>query len=62
MLVLTDYGCISTTIQKKIARAKLSSPLSQVLETYDFGNFEKFELNNLIYHQLHSHMYHVCRN
>ena len=42
---------------------QLSSPLSQVLKTHDFGNLENCELNTeiiLIYHQLHSPMYHVC--
>ena len=44
---------------------QLSSPLSQVPKTYDFGNFDNCGLNSeiiLIYHQLHSHLYHVCRN
>ena len=44
---------------------QLSSQLSQVLKTYDFGNFENCELNidiTLIYPHLHPPMYHVCRN
>ena len=50
---------------KQQTQEQLSSPLSQVLNTYDFGNFENCELNAeiiLIYHQLHSHLYHVCGN
>ena len=50
---------------KQQTQEQLSSPLSQVLKPYDFGNFENYELNTeiiLIYHQLHSHLYHVCRN
>ena len=38
---------------KQITQEQLSSPLSQVLKTHDFGNCEKFELNTeiiLIYH------------
>ena len=44
---------------------QLSSPLSQVLKTYDFGNFENCELNidiTLIYTHLHPLMYHMCGN
>ena len=44
---------------------QLSSPLSQVLKTYNFDNFEKCELNAeiiLIYHQLPFSSHHVCRN
>ena len=40
---------------KQQTQEQLSSPLSQVLKTYDFGNFENCELNTeiiLIYHQL----------
>ena len=50
---------------KQQTQAQLSSPLSQVLKTYDFSNFVNCELNTeiiLIYHQLHSPIYHVCRN
>ena len=50
---------------KQQMKEQLSSPLSQVLKTYDFGNFEKCELNTditLIYPHLHPPMYHVCRN
>ena len=50
---------------KQQTQGQLSSPLSQVLKTYDFGNFENCELNTeiiLTYHQLQSHLYHVCRN
>ena len=50
---------------KQQTQEQLSSPLSQVLKTYDFGNMENCELNteiNLIYPQLHSTMYHMCRN
>ena len=39
----------------KIIQQKQEQPLSQVLKTYDFGNFENCELNTeiiLIYHQL----------
>ena len=42
---------------KQQTQEQLSSPLSQVLRTYDFGNFENCELNTeiiLIYHWLHS--------
>ena len=38
---------------KQQTQEQLSSPLSQVLKTYDFGNFENCELNAemfLIYH------------
>ena len=38
---------------KQQTQEQLSSPLSQVLKTYDFGNFENCELNTeiiLIYH------------
>ena len=38
---------------KQQTQQQLSSPLSQVLKTSDFGNFEKCELNTeivLIYH------------
>ena len=44
---------------------QLSSPLSQVLKTYDFGNVENCELNidiSLIYLCLHPLMYNMCRN
>ena len=44
---------------------QLSASLSQVLRTYDFGNFENCELNidiTLIYPCIHSLMYHECRN
>ena len=42
---------------KQETQEQLSSPLSQVLKTYsyDFGNFENFDLNTeiiWIYHQL----------
>ena len=50
---------------KQQTQEQLSSLLSQVLMTYDFGNFENCELNTeiiLIYHQLHSPLYYVCRN
>ena len=43
---------------------QLSSPLSQVLKTYDFGSFENCELNidiTSIYPCLHPPLYHVCR-
>ena len=33
---------------KQKTQEQLSSPLSQVLKTYDFGNFENCELNNEI--------------
>ena len=38
---------------KQQTQEQLSSPLSQVLKTYDFGDFGNFELDNeifLIYH------------
>ena len=40
---------------KQQTQEQLSSPLSQLLKTYDFGNFENCELKTeiiLIYHQL----------
>ena len=40
---------------KQQTEEQLSSPLCQVLKTYDFGNFENCEINTeiiLIYHQL----------
>ena len=43
---------------------QLSSPLSQVLKTYSYGNCENCELNidiTLIYPCLHPLLYHVCR-
>ena len=55
----------NTAKTKQQTQEQLSSPLSQVLRTYDFGNFENCELNtgtNLIYSHLHPPMYHVCRN
>ena len=50
---------------KQQTQEQLSSPLSQVLKTYDFGNFENCEVNtdiNFIYPYLHPPMYHMCRN
>ena len=50
---------------KQQTQEQLSSPLSQVLKTYDCGNFRNCELNidiTLIYLHLHPLMYHVCRN
>ena len=44
---------------------QLSSPLSQVLKTYDFGNLKNCDLNtdiNLVYPFLHPPMYQMCRN
>ena len=49
---------------KQQTQEQLSSPLSQVLKTSDFGNFENCELNidvALIYPHIHPPMYHVCR-
>ena len=49
---------------KSQTQEPLSSPLSQVLTTYDFGNCENCELNTgiaLIYPHLHPPVYHVCR-
>ena len=51
------------TIQQ--TQEQLSSPLSQDIRTYDFGNLENHEQNSeiiLIYHRLHFDLYHVCRN
>ena len=50
---------------KQQTQEQVSSPLSQVLKTYDFGNFENCELNidiTFLYPHLHLLMYHVCRN
>ena len=50
---------------KPQTQEQLSSPLSQVLKTYDFGNFENCELNidiALIYPHLHPLMHYMCRN
>ena len=50
---------------KQQTQEQLSSPLSQVLKTYDFVNFENCELNidiTVIYPCLHPLMYHVYRN
>ena len=50
---------------KKQTQDQLSSPLSQVLKTSDSCNFENCGLNaeiHLIYHCLHSHLYHMSRN
>ena len=50
---------------KQQTQEQLSSPLSQVLKTYDFGIFENCELHidiSLIYPHLHLLLYHVCRN
>ena len=50
---------------KQQTQEQLSSPLSYVLNTYKCGNCENCELNTvilLIYHRLHSHLYHMCRN
>ena len=42
---------------------QLSSPLSQVLKTYDFGSIMNYEIDiTLIYPHLLLLMYHVCRN
>ena len=49
----------------KKTQEPLSSPLSEALMTYDFGNLENCELNTeiiLIYPDLHPLMYQVCRN
>ena len=51
--------------QQQKTQEQLSSPISQALKTYDFGNFENSQLNSeniLIYHQLHSHLYHMHSN
>ena len=48
---------------KQQTQEQLSSPLSQVLKTYDFGNFENCELNSQIICSIidfHSHLYHIC--
>ena len=53
-----DNTLVSTDEQQQQSKQKtqeqLSSPLSQILKTYDFGNFEICELimKLLIYHQL----------
>ena len=50
---------------KQQTQEQLSSLQSQVLKTYDFGNFGNCELNTeiiLIIIDFHSHLYHVCRN
>ena len=51
--------------QSKKTQEQLSSPLSQVLKTYDFGNFEKCELIIKLFNlSLTSHpcLYHKSRN
>ena len=44
---------VNNNNKAKKTQEQLSSPLSQALKTYDFGNFENCELNTeiiLIYH------------
>ena len=43
---LVDQQMNNKTKQTKKPQEQLSSPLSQVLKTYDFGNFENCKLNN----------------
>ena len=53
------------TKAKQQTQEQLSSSRSQVLKTYNFGNFENFELDTgitLIYPHLHPLAYHVCRD
>ena len=50
---------------KQKTQGQLSSPLSQVLKTYGFGNFENCELCNEIILSIidfHPHLYHESRN
>ena len=50
---------------KQQTQQQLSSSLSQVLKTYDFGISENCKLNidiTLMYLHLHPLMYHMCRN
>ena len=53
---------------KQQTQEQLSSPLSQVLKTYDFGNFENFDLNTeigslpeyFITFHLHFALHYIC--
>ena len=62
---LIDQQMNNNNKAKQKTQEQLSSPLSQVRKTYDFGNFENCELIMKLFDlslTSHPHLYHKSRN